>query len=68
MHQGYKFDIAFALCSIIDVPNYIKVGIVILVASPGGTTAGFITCLFKGNTALSIILTTINTILNLSSV
>jgi len=60
--------IAFALCSIISVPNYIKVGIVILAASPGGTTAGFITYLFKGNTALSIILTTINAILTIFTI
>ena len=60
--------IAFTLCNIINVPNYIKVGIVILVASPGGTTAGFITYLFKGNTALSIILTTINAILTIFTI
>ena len=60
--------IAFALCSIITVPNYIKVGIVILATSPGGTTAGFITYLFKGNTALSIILTCINAILTIFTI
>ncbi len=60
--------IAFGLCSLIDVPNYVKVGIVILATSPGGTTAGFITYLFKGNTALSIILTSINAILTIFTI
>ncbi len=60
--------IAFALCSFITMPDYIKIGLVILVASPGGTTAGFITYLFKGNTALSVILTTINAILTIFTI
>lgn len=60
--------ITFALCSFVQIPNYIKIGIVILAASPGGTTAGFITYLFKGNTALSIILTSINAILTIFSI
>lgn len=60
--------IAFAICVIFDIPIYIKIGLIILASSPGGTTSGFITYLFKGNTALSIILTTINSLLTLFSI
>jgi len=60
--------IAFGLCFILDIPLYIKLGLIILAASPGGTTAGFITFLFRGNTALSIVLTTINSLLTLISI
>lgn len=61
-------SIAFVICSIINTSNYIKIGMIILATSPGGTTAGFITYLFKGNTALSIILTTINAILTIFTI
>jgi BASS family bile acid:Na+ symporter len=60
--------IAFSICWLFDFPLYIKIGLVILAASPGGTTSGFITFLFKGNTALSIVLTTINSLLTLISI
>lgn len=60
--------LAFGICLVFDIPLYIKMGLIILAASPGGTTSGFITFLFKGNTALSIVLTTINSILTLLSI
>lgn len=60
--------IAFGICILFDIPLYIKMGLIILAASPGGTTSGFITFIFKGNTALSIVLTTINSILTLISI
>lgn len=60
--------IAFGICFVFDIPLYIKLGLIILAASPGGTTSGFITFLFKGNTALSIVLTTINSLLTLISI
>lgn len=60
--------IAFSICYLFDFPLYIKMGLIILAASPGGTTSGFITFLFKGNTALSIVLTTINSLLTLISI
>ncbi|HLU86574.1 MAG TPA: bile acid:sodium symporter [Taishania sp.] len=59
---------AFAICYLFEMPLYIKMGLIILAASPGGTTSGFITFLFRGNTALSIILTTINSLLTLISI
>lgn len=46
---------AFAIAHCFDIPNEFKVGLVILAASPGGATSGFITHLFKGNVALSML-------------
>lgn len=51
-----------------DLPSVFKVGIMILAACPGGTTSGFVTYLFKGNVALSISLTTINSFLTIFSI
>ncbi len=60
--------IAFAICFLFDMPIYVKIGLIILASSPGGSTAGIITYLFKGNIALSIILTTLNSLLTLISI
>jgi bile acid:Na+ symporter, BASS family len=60
--------IAFVISSCFDIRPEVKVGLVILAASPGGATSGFITYLFKGNTALSITLTSINSFLTLFSI
>ncbi|MFZ4414013.1 MAG: bile acid:sodium symporter family protein [Bacteroidales bacterium] len=60
--------IAFSIAFIFNMPNYIKIGLVILAASPGGTTSGFITYLFKGNIALAIVLIAVNSVLALFSI
>jgi bile acid:Na+ symporter, BASS family len=60
--------IAFIIASIFDIRPEIKVGLVILAASPGGATSGFITYMFKGNTALSVVLTSVNCLLTLFSI
>ncbi|MCO5259831.1 MAG: bile acid:sodium symporter [Crocinitomicaceae bacterium] len=60
--------IAFTICFNFDLPLYIQIGLILLIASPGGTTAGFITYLFNGNVALSIVLTSINSILTIFSI
>lgn len=60
--------IAFAIAFSFEIPLYVKLGLIILASSPGGTTSGFITFLFKGNTALSIVLTTINSLLTLITI
>ncbi|MDD2986127.1 bile acid:sodium symporter [Flavobacterium sp.] len=60
--------LAFLIANVFDIPNYLKIGLVILAASPGGTTSGFITYLFKANVALSITLTTFNSVLTLFSI
>lgn len=60
--------IAFLIASSWNLPPEIKVGLVILAASPGGASSGFLTYLFKGNVALSISLTTVNSLLTLFSI
>jgi bile acid:Na+ symporter, BASS family len=60
--------IAFVILLFTDIPDEFKVGIMILAACPGGTTSGFVTYLFKGNVALSISLTAINSLLTLFSI
>lgn len=60
--------IAFIISFSFDIPLYIKIGLIILAASPGGTTAGFITYLFNGNVALSIVLTSINSLLTIFTI
>ncbi len=60
--------IAFLITFFTDLPPVIKVGFIILAASPGGTTSGFISVLFRANVALSVALTTINSILTLFTI
>jgi len=60
--------IAFSITYFTDLPPAIKVGFIILAASPGGTTSGFISVLFRANVALSVALTTINSILTLFTI
>jgi bile acid:Na+ symporter, BASS family len=51
-----------------SLPPEIKTGFIILAASPGGATSGLITYLFRGNVALSLSLTTLNSFLTLFSI
>jgi len=60
--------IAFAVIYFTNMPPALKVGFIILAACPGGTTSGFITVLYRGNVALSVALTTINSILTLFTI
>jgi BASS family bile acid:Na+ symporter len=60
--------IAFVILLFADLPPVFKVGIMILAACPGGTTSGFVTYLFKGNVALSISMTTINSMLTIFTI
>ena len=60
--------IAFAVIYFTNMPPALKVGFIILAACPGGTTSGFVTVLYRGNVALSVTLTTINSILTLFTI
>src|SRR5665647_1886085 len=60
--------IAFAVVYFTDLPPALKVGFIILAACPGGTTSGFVTVLYRGNVALSVALTNINSILTLFTI
>lgn len=60
--------IAFILTLLIPIPAELKVGFIILAASPGGATSGFLTYLWRGNVALSLSLTAVNSLLTLFSI
>ena len=55
--------IAFALCKILALPPLLSVGLMLLAASPGGSTANLFSYLFKGDIALNITLTAINSVI-----
>lgn len=55
--------VAFALVHLFDLPPLLAVGFMILAASPGGTTANLYSHLFRGDVALNISLTAINSLL-----
>ncbi|MGQ9372675.1 bile acid:sodium symporter family protein [Acinetobacter tandoii] len=55
--------IAFLLCKLFALPPLLAVGLMLLAASPGGSTANLFSYLFKGDVALNITLTAINSIL-----
>ncbi|CAM3235017.1 bile acid:sodium symporter family protein [Nocardioides dubius] len=55
--------IAFGLVKAFDLPPLLAVGVMLLVASPGGTTANLLSHLFHGDVALNISLTAVNSVL-----
>jgi bile acid:Na+ symporter, BASS family len=57
--------IAFALCLVFALPAPLAVGLMLLAASPGGATANVFSHLAKGDVALNITLTAINSLLAL---
>lgn len=55
--------IAFALAKIFALPPEIAVGVILVGCCPGGTSSNVMTFLAKGNTALSVTITSITTLL-----
>lgn len=55
--------IAFILCKVLVLPPLLAVGLMLLAASPGGSTANLFSYLFKGDLALNITLTAINSVI-----
>lgn len=55
--------LAWVLIGIADLDPLLAVGVMLLAASPGGTTAGMFSYLFRGDVALNITLTAVNSIL-----
>lgn len=55
--------IAFGLVKAFDVDPLLAVGVMLLASSPGGTTANLFSHLFRGDIALNISLTAINSVL-----
>jgi len=60
--------VAFLVCLLLPVSNTWKLGIIILSLCPGGATSNFISYLLELKTALSISLTTINSLLILVTI
>ncbi|MFP4524408.1 MAG: bile acid:sodium symporter family protein [Candidatus Woesearchaeota archaeon] len=60
--------LAFLLVEWSGLSPALKVGIIVLAACPGGSTSNFISYLVRAKTALSISLTTVNSIITLFSI
>ena len=58
-------SIAFFICLILDLAPLLAVGLMLLAASPGGPTANLFSYLYKGDVALNITLTALNTIISI---
>ncbi|MDA3867673.1 MAG: bile acid:sodium symporter family protein [Salinivirgaceae bacterium] len=59
--------IAFLLVAFIDIDPYIKVGFILIAACPGGTASNLVTYLLRGNVALCVSLSSLNSLLILFS-
>ncbi|UFN45992.1 bile acid:sodium symporter family protein [Nocardioides okcheonensis] len=55
--------VCFGLVLLFDLPSLLGIGMLLLAASPGGTTANLFSHLFRGDVALNITLTAINTVI-----
>jgi bile acid:Na+ symporter, BASS family len=55
--------VAFGLVLLFDLDPLLAVGVMLLAASPGGTTANLFSHLFRGDVALNVTLTAINSVL-----
>jgi BASS family bile acid:Na+ symporter len=54
--------VCFGLVVLFDLPSFLGIGMLLLAASPGGTTANLFSHLFRGDVALNISLTAINSV------
>jgi bile acid:Na+ symporter, BASS family len=59
--------ICFGLVKLLDLPPLLAVGMMLLAASPGGTSANLFSHLFRGDVALNVTLTAINSIVAIIS-
>jgi bile acid:Na+ symporter, BASS family len=57
--------VCFALVVLADLPPLLGIGMMLLAASPGGTTANLMSHLFHGDVALNISLTAVNSIISI---
>ncbi len=55
--------VAFGLVLLFDLPPLLAVGMMVLAASPGGTTANLFSHLYRGDVALNITLTAVNSVI-----
>lgn len=59
--------VCFGLVVLFDLPPLLGIGMLLLAASPGGTTANLFSHLFRGDVALNISLTAVNTLLAIAT-
>lgn len=59
--------VCFGLVLLFDVPPLLAIGMLLIAASPGGTTANLFSHLFRGDVALNITLTAINSIIAIAT-
>lgn len=57
--------VCFGLVLLFDLPPLLGIGMLLLASSPGGTSANLFSHLFRGDVALNISLTAINSVLSL---
>ena len=57
--------VCFGLVVLADLPPLLSIGMMLLAASPGGTTANLMSHLFHGDVALNISLTAVNSIISI---
>ncbi|MFP3361793.1 bile acid:sodium symporter, partial [Planococcus sp. SIMBA_143] len=55
--------LAYALAVVFQLPAEVAVGVILVGCCPGGTASNVITYLSKGNTALSVAITAVSTLL-----
>lgn len=55
--------VCFGIVLLLDLPPLLAVGMMLLAASPGGTTASLFSHLFRGDVALNITLTAVNSVI-----
>ena len=57
--------VCFGLVVLFDLPPLLGIGMMLLAASPGGTSANLFSHLFRGDVALNITLTAVNSIISI---
>jgi bile acid:Na+ symporter, BASS family len=60
--------IAWLIARTVNINPYFKVGLMIIAACPGGATSNLVTYLLRGNVALSISMTALNSIITLITI
>lgn len=59
--------VCFGLITLLDLPPLLAIGMMLLAASPGGTSANLYSHLFRGDVALNVSLTAINSVLAIAT-
>ena len=57
--------VCFGLITVFDLPPLLAIGMMLLAASPGGTSANLFSHLFRGDVALNVTLTAVNSVISI---